>query len=107
AYVQGGGQVWLMGGGAATASIFEFNTTRNDEGSPVYSNAENELVRGRLMYDGAHWQSAFSSAKGVLSFQRSPAAEAIAAVPWTHPDHWTGGELHSPDYRRLPAELRR
>jgi hypothetical protein len=106
AYVQGGGQLWLMGGGAGTASIVEFNSTRNDEGSQVYSNAENELVRGRLMFDGAHWQSAFTTAKGFLSFERSPAAEAIAATPWTHPDHWTGGELRSPDYRRLPAEMR-
>ena len=107
AYVQAGGSVWLMGGGAGTASIDAFNSTRNDDpNGRVYSNEENELVAGRLMYDGAHWRSAFTATSALVSFQRSSAAEAIAEAPWSHPDRWTGGEVRAPDYRRLPAEMR-
>ena len=107
AYVQAGGSVWLMGGGAGTASIVGFNSNRNDgPNGQVYSNQQGELVSGRLMFDGAHWRSSFSATSALISFQRSPAAEAIAARPWSHADRWTGGEVHAPDYLELPEEMR-
>ena len=107
AYVQAGGSVWLMGGGAGTASIVAFNSNRNDDpNGQVYSNQQGELVAGRLMFDGAHWRSSFSAMSALISFRRSPAAEAIAARPWSHGDRWTGGEVHAPNYLRLPGEMR-
>src|SRR6185369_8515750 len=65
-----------------------------------------ELVPGRLMYDAAHWQSGFANQVTQVTVRRSPRAEAIADSPWSHPDHWTGGEVRSPDYRKLPPEIR-
>jgi hypothetical protein len=107
AYVQAGGRVWMLGGGAATASIVNFfNFKGNDGASPVWTNSDNELVPGRLMYDAAHWQSGFSNGNFHIAVERSPRADAIAAAPWTHPDRWTGGEVRAPDYRRLPPEIR-
>ena len=108
AYVQAGGRVWLMGGGAATASINAFHefAGNNVGGNPVWTNSDNELVPGRLMFDAAHWQSGFSNVKALVTVQRSPRADEIAASPWAHPDHWTGGEVRSPDYRKLPEGMR-
>jgi len=108
AYVQAGGSVWLMGGGAGTASITQFNDTRNDAGpnGEVYDNTANELVQGRLMFDGAHWRSTFSATRRLVEFRRAPSADAIAATPWDHFDHWSGTTLRAPDYGKLPAQLR-
>ena len=108
AYVQAGGRVWLMGGGAATASINAFPefAGNNVAGNPVWTNSDNELVPGRLMYDAAHWQSGFSNVKALVTVQRSPRADEIAASPWAHADRWTGGEVRSPDYRKLPEVMR-
>lgn len=106
AYLAAGGRLWLMGGGAGTASMTTFNDTKNDTPlGEVYSDAASELVNGRLMHDAAHWRSEFSSTTGLLSFARAPRAAAIAAAPWTHFDRWSGGSLTAPDYRRLPAQL--
>ena len=107
AYVQAGGRVWLMGGGAGTVTIDAFNDARNDhDGRHVYDNAAGELVPGRLMYDGAHWQSGFTTASTQATVQRSARAEQIAASPWSHPDRWTGGEVRSPNYLKLPEVMR-
>jgi len=108
AYVQTGGRVWLMGGGAGTASTIAFDDPRNDTpNGPVFDNSLGELVPGRLMYDGPHWQSGFSaSLKVQATIERSPRADEIAVSPWSHPDRWTGGEVSAPDYRKLPSEIR-
>jgi hypothetical protein len=107
AYVQAGGRVWLMGGGAATASINAYSefAGNNVAGNPVWTNSDGELVPSRLMFDAAHWQSGFSNAKTLPTITRSPRADEIAARPWSHPDRWTGGELIAPDYRKLPAVM--
>jgi len=107
AYVQAGGRVWLMGGGAATVSIAAFDDARNNAtGTPVFDNATGELIPGRLMYDAAHWQSGFANQVTRVTLERSPRADEIAASPWSHPDRWTGGEVRAPDYRKLPPEIR-
>jgi hypothetical protein len=106
AYMLAGGRVWMCGGGAGTAATDAFNDPRNDTPeTPIYSNAQGELVNGRIMYDGAHWQSSFTSGFKGIAFTRSPRAEQIARSPWSHPDRWTGGEVRAPDYARLPAVL--
>ena len=88
-------------------TVDEFNRAVNDfADSRVYSGTEGELAPGRLMWDAAHWQSAFTTSIAGMSLARAPRAEAIAAAPWSHQDTWTGGELRAPNYLRLPAELR-
>jgi hypothetical protein len=107
AYVQAGGRVWLLGGGAATVSIAAFDRALNNTtNGPVFTNSDGELLPGRLMYDAAHWQSGFATGVAQVTLNRSPRADAIAAAPWLHPDRWTGGEVRSPDYRKLPEQLR-
>jgi len=64
AYVRQGGKVWLAGGGAASASIFNFNRAINDNSLPApktttFRNTDNELIPGRFMYDQGHWRSEF------------------------------------------------
>jgi hypothetical protein len=106
AYLRAGGRVWLVGGGAGTASMGDFNSSRNDDTrGEIYSEREGELGPGRLMWDGAHWRSAFTAENVGVTIGRSGRAEAIAAAPWTHDDRWTAAPLTAPDYRRLPASL--
>ena len=106
-YVQSGGRVWLAGGGAATVTIDAYNREPNDDpGSRNYTGEEGELAPGRVLWDAAHWRSGMTSSTSFVTVVRAPRAEAIADAPWSHEDHWTGGLVHSPDYRRLPAELR-
>jgi len=56
AYVRQGGKVWLCGGGAALATLIDWNKP----GTPPneYTNLEPnpELRPGRFMYDFAHWR---------------------------------------------------
>ena len=64
AYVAQGGKVWLAGGGAATASMINFNRVLNDNQTPnprtlTFRFTDNELGPGRFIYDQAHWRSEF------------------------------------------------
>jgi hypothetical protein len=64
AYITQGGRVWLAGGGAATASMMNFNRGINDNTPPIpltltFRNADNELIPGRFIHDQAHWRSEF------------------------------------------------
>jgi hypothetical protein len=68
AYVGQGGRLWLAGGGAATASMINFNRQINDASLPIprtltFRNTDNELIPGRFMYDQAHWRSEFKTFK--------------------------------------------
>ncbi|MEQ1834236.1 MAG: hypothetical protein ABL977_14405 [Candidatus Eisenbacteria bacterium] len=107
AFTLAGGRVWLCGGGSATASLADFNKRRNDTDAPVFSNVEGELVSGRILYDGAHWRSALQVARRAATVRRAARAEQMVSRPWSHPDAWGGPDVRSPDYTRLPAEMRR
>ena len=61
-YLRSGGRVWMVGGGAGKASMIAFNRVNNDQPVMGFSLANNELLRGRMMYDEAGWQSEFRSA---------------------------------------------
>jgi hypothetical protein len=68
AYVAQGGRLWLAGGGAATASMVNFNRGLNDNTLPIprtltFRNTDNELIPGRFMYEQAHWRSEFKQFK--------------------------------------------
>jgi len=63
AYVRQGGLVWLVGG-AATASMINFDRTVNNTSLPApatttFRNTDNELIPGRFIYEQAHWRSEF------------------------------------------------
>lgn len=105
-YTRAGGRVWLCGGAAATAATDEFNLLGNDNTSGHVYSTPRELGVGRIMYDGAHWRSAFTTTQAGIRLLRSARAEQIADRPWSHRDAFTGAPLRSPDYRRLPAEMR-
>jgi hypothetical protein len=68
AYVRQGGLVWLLGGGAATASMINFNRGLNDNTQPppatlTFRNSDNELIPGRFIYEQGHWRSEFKQYK--------------------------------------------
>ncbi len=54
-YVQQGGQLWLFGGGAASA--LQRNWEKGGTAGDVFSNLDGELIAGRLMYDVFGWRS--------------------------------------------------
>lgn len=87
-YVQQGGQLWMFGGG--TASALQRNWEKPGTASDVYSNADGELVPGRLMYDVFGWRSEIS-------------AKSIAQA--SIPPHPIGRTPASPDYSSLPEYL--
>ncbi|MEQ1831664.1 MAG: hypothetical protein ABL977_01330 [Candidatus Eisenbacteria bacterium] len=87
-WLQQGGRLWLMGGGAALASLRPYDAV----GTPVnvYSSTTGELAQGRPMYDWAHWRSEISMLR---TFRATRSNRAVGG--------WGG----APDYTRLPATL--
>lgn len=110
AYIASGGEVWLAGGTAATATLLPYNATgsrNNDQqygpGHAVYSASVGELAPGRVMWDAAHWRSEFVASRPVTTPIRSNAAVG----GWSHPSWNHAGTVTAPDYTQLPAQLRR
>jgi len=122
AYTQLGGRVWMAGGGSAFASLTQFDRRANNVGqNQVFSSDPRfgELVPSRIMYDGAHWQSAMSVTRGLITTSRREyevrfnhsngvldSTHVVVAPPWSHYDPYSGGTLSSPDYTKLPAAMR-
>jgi len=124
AYTQLGGRVWLMGGGAAYASLKAFDKGANNvngKGTTVFSSATQfgELVPGRIMYDAAHWQSSIAIVKSAIATGRNDYSvkvrwadnsihdtSYVVAPKWSHFDRFTGTTINSPDYSKLPPRLR-
>ena len=122
AYVQLQGRVWLAGGGAAYASLIQFDKRANNQGqTTVFSSTVQfgELAPSRIMYDGAHWQSAVAVTKGSVTTLRydytikvrrnnAPDEDTTITVrpPWSHPNAFVAGNLNSPQYSKLPTEMR-
>lgn len=122
AYLQVGGRVWLAGGGGAYASLIRFDSPSNNQGqTTVFTNAKGELVPGRIMYDAAHWRSSIGVTRSLIRTFRydytvfagenntNPITRQVAPA-WSHYNRFmnnnTGGTLVSPDYARLPVEMR-
>jgi hypothetical protein len=126
AYTQLGGQVWLAGGGAAYASLIQFDKPGNDvQSTKVFTNPppQSELVAGRIMYDGAHWQSSVAIVSSGINTVRN---DYTIKTRWadgslhdtTHivVPEWSHAALHQrdvpglvlrrPDYSKLPVEMR-
>ncbi len=122
AFNQLGGRVWLMGGGAAYASLKLFDKGINNRGqTTIFSSAAQfgELAPSRLMYDGAHWQSIIGVTKGTIFTNRRDYTVKvrwadgtdhdttyIVAPAWSHFDRYTGTPLNSPQYSKLPPAMR-
>lgn len=107
AYLSAGGKVWLAGGAAAYCSLIEYNNRNNDNsygiGHTVFGTTMGELVGGRMMFDGAKWQSEM-----VWSGKVSSPVKSTAAIGgWSNPGQDYSGTINAPDYSRLPGSLRR
>jgi len=130
AYVQLGGKVWLMGGGAGFASLRRFDRGNNNQGQTTVfssSSAFNELGPGRIMFDGAHWRSSMAVTKSGIrtvrvdqpitvqwdNFTRHDTSLVnLASFDWFHvnpPQYQKNGApyfLRAPNYSKLPPEMR-
>jgi len=86
-WVSQGGQLWMFGGGTATA--MQINHEKAASPADVYSSTDGELVPGRFMYDIFGWRSEIT-AKSFAQAQKPP-----------HPISRHGGL----DYSSLPEYL--
>lgn len=109
-FVFAGGQVWLLGGSAAYCTLIAFDATgsKNNNtiygpGNTIFSATAGELTPGRLMFDGAHWQSEMSTSVTVST----PTKSAAAVGGWTQPGWNYVGTVTAPDYSQLPTTMRR
>ena len=87
-WVSQGGQIWMFGGGIASA--LQRNFEKSGTASDVYSSADGELGPGRFMYDVFGWRSEISS----KSFSQAQ-----------KPMHPISRSADSPDYGLLPDYL--
>ena len=130
-YTYTGGKMWLLGGAGSAASMREFNAIGADNNDRDYApinglvfagagyahhTGKEELQPGRLMYDGAKWQSLTISQ--VLSGRviRSTTVSDTADMNhrWQHKDGTTAdgqpgyqfaNHISPPDYSLLPARM--
>ena len=94
-YLKQGGEVWLMGGGAAFATLTPWNKRGSDPG--IFSFTDGELVPGRFMYDFAKWQSEVQLRPATQAQRRGVIPGGLTAIS----RGWSG----APDYSKLPATL--
>ena len=124
AYTQLGGRVWMSGGGSGFASMRQFNrlSPNNDVGqTTIFSSAVQygELAPGRIMYDGAHWQSSMGvTVTAIRNYrydftvnERQNNGSDLPVTynvkkPWSHHSRFAGGIINSPNYGKLPVEMR-
>ena len=125
AYTQLGGRVWLCGGGAAYASLVQFDKRGNNSGqTTVFSSAAQfgELAPSRLMYDAAHWQSQIAVVKSGIQTIRNDyyvrfkhadgqldSTQYTVTPGWSHFWHApeaTTDTLRSAQYSKLPPRMR-
>lgn len=87
-WLQQGGRLWLMGGGASYASLRDYDVPGGLQG--VFSSSNGELAPGRFMYNFAHWRSEVQTYR---SIQARRSARALG--------NWPG----APDYSQMPSAL--
>ena len=83
-----GGRLWLMGGGAALATLKPWD--KKPAANSIFSASDGVLGPGRMMYDHAHWRSEI---RVLRSIQAGRSARAVGG--------WPG----APDYSTLPPLL--
>jgi len=87
-WVSQGGELWMFGGGAATA--LQRNFEKSGTPSDVYSSTTGELGPGRFMFDVFAWKSEIA---------------ARSTTQAQMPSHPIGRSSDSPDYSGLPDYL--
>jgi hypothetical protein len=100
-YVEGGGKLWLLGGGAAYATLISWNRP----GTPAdeYSDTDLELVPGRFMYDWARWRTRILTPR---TANRAALHLPGVLTPFVDPSQAPGrGWPGQPDYSGLPPNL--
>jgi hypothetical protein len=98
-YLKQGGKVWMMGGGAAYATLAFWgkpNTPVDD-----WTNNDLELIPGRFMYDFAKWQSSVGIRPAQQAILNSPSFFPGAAVGRGWSAHGMNRDLIQPDYSKL------
>jgi len=100
AYIKQRGEVWLAGGGGATATLLPYNNRDNDiQGTgTTFSNLRNELVPGRFMYDVFGLRSEIKVNFGDIIFSKFLGRHDSAAVMLGRP--------RPIEYTRVPARMR-
>ena len=114
-WIKQGGKAWIFGGGAAYATLIEWN--RRNTTTDIYTDEDLELVPGRFMYDFAHWRSQVKTPiSGARSLRKyipdnyNPVPNGLDPLlgPW----HWNNpstapgrGWAGQPDYSSLPQFL--
>jgi hypothetical protein len=80
-WVQQGGELWLFGGGTATALQINWEKIAPAD---VYSNAEGELVPGRFMYDIYGWRSEITERSiAQATVPNHPIARSTSPIDYT------------------------
>jgi len=87
-WIQQGGRLWLMGGGASYATLRDFDAAGT--ASNRFANSSGELVPGRFIYNFVHWRSEVQT---YFSRRAQRAERAVSDSPG------------APDYSLLPIEL--
>jgi hypothetical protein len=106
AYVQQGGKLWLCGGGAAYATLIDWNRFSPNE----YTARDGELVPGRMMYDFAHWRQGVQMLLAVQARRFGTTAYGGGGFPRSAGRSWPPNPLPPtppapPNYALLPAVL--
>jgi hypothetical protein len=99
-YLKQRGKLWLMGGGAAFATLASWGRTGTP--SEDWTNQDRELIPGRFMYDFVKWQSSVAIRPAGRAFVNTPAwAGPGAAMGRGWSGHGLERNLSQPDYGKL------
>ena len=98
-YTRLGGNVWLAGGGAALASLMEFDSRSNNTSSNMIFAAGTDLWSQSYVVRMGHLRSKVSASRSYGQIIKSSAATRT----WS--GHGPNGDLRAPDYSKLPAML--
>lgn len=111
AYVAQGGKLWLCGGGAAFATLINWNKPGTPPNEYDTRESNPELRPGRFMYDFAHWREGIQMLPAVNARKFGSATGGSAGVGTNRPGrHWPPNPTPPtppapPDYSLLPVNL--
>ncbi len=120
-YTYAGGKMWLMGGGAAYAATLPYDAKGSDDNNRDFSGiscvvfagpgfahheGKEELTVGRLMYDGAKWQSLVVVQQATGRILVSQNLFRNPSMKWVdQPGYLYTNPVHRPDYSTMPAAM--
>jgi hypothetical protein len=103
-YVGQGGALWIGGGGAALATLVDWN--KRNTPPDDWTHQDLELIPGRFMYDYAHWQSCVAVRPGKQALINTPdfATWDNAAMGRGWSGQGMDHTLNQPPYDKLVAD---